>query len=161
MLALFVLARLISSGVAIAVGPLVGGAIVEGVAWNWIFWVNVPIGIALGNGGKNRFVEATGKQFRLTAVNKLEFFNGQTFPREKARGHYRIFCVGGSTTYGRPYDDKTSFSGWLRELLPMVDSGRDWEVINAGGISYASYRVAMLMEREALSRSRASVSSIV
>jgi EmrB/QacA subfamily drug resistance transporter len=34
-------------GVAIAVGPLVGGAIVEGVAWNWIFWVNVPIGIAL------------------------------------------------------------------------------------------------------------------
>jgi EmrB/QacA subfamily drug resistance transporter len=34
-------------GVAIAVGPLVGGAIVEGVAWNWIFWLNVPIGIAL------------------------------------------------------------------------------------------------------------------
>ena len=34
-------------GVAIAVGPLVGGAIVEGVAWNWIFWVNVPIGVAL------------------------------------------------------------------------------------------------------------------
>lgn len=34
-------------GFAIAIGPLVGGAIVEGVAWNWIFWVNVPIGIAL------------------------------------------------------------------------------------------------------------------
>jgi len=34
-------------GLAIAVGPLVGGAIVEGVAWNWIFWVNVPIGIVL------------------------------------------------------------------------------------------------------------------
>jgi EmrB/QacA subfamily drug resistance transporter len=34
-------------GLTIAIGPLVGGAIVEGVAWNWIFWVNVPIGIAL------------------------------------------------------------------------------------------------------------------
>jgi len=34
-------------GLAIAIGPLVGGAIVEGVAWNWIFWVNVPIGIFL------------------------------------------------------------------------------------------------------------------
>ena len=34
-------------GIAVAIGPLVGGAIVEGVAWNWIFWVNVPIGIAL------------------------------------------------------------------------------------------------------------------
>src|SRR5688500_13502020 len=27
-------------GLAIAIGPLVGGAIVEGVAWNWIFWIN-------------------------------------------------------------------------------------------------------------------------
>ncbi len=35
------------SGLAIAIGPLVGGAIVEGVDWNWIFWINVPIGIAL------------------------------------------------------------------------------------------------------------------
>ena len=34
-------------GMAVAIGPRVGGAIVEGVAWNWIVWVNVPIGIAL------------------------------------------------------------------------------------------------------------------
>jgi EmrB/QacA subfamily drug resistance transporter len=34
-------------GLAIAIGPLVGGAIVEGMDWNWIFWINVPIGIAL------------------------------------------------------------------------------------------------------------------
>jgi EmrB/QacA subfamily drug resistance transporter len=34
-------------GLAIAIGPLVGGAIVSGVSWHWIFWVNVPIGLAL------------------------------------------------------------------------------------------------------------------
>ena len=34
-------------GLAIAIGPLVGGAIVGGLDWNWIFWINVPIGIAL------------------------------------------------------------------------------------------------------------------
>lgn len=34
-------------GLAIAVGPVVGGAIVDGADWNWIFWLNVPIGIAL------------------------------------------------------------------------------------------------------------------
>jgi len=34
-------------GLAVALGPLVGGAIVEGLTWNWIFWLNVPIGIAL------------------------------------------------------------------------------------------------------------------
>jgi EmrB/QacA subfamily drug resistance transporter len=34
-------------GLAVALGPLVGGAIVSGVSWNWIFWVNVPIGLVL------------------------------------------------------------------------------------------------------------------
>ena len=32
-------------GLAIAVGPVVGGAITQGVSWHWIFWINVPIGI--------------------------------------------------------------------------------------------------------------------
>ncbi len=35
------------SGLAVALGPLVGGAVVEGISWHWIFWLNVPIGIAL------------------------------------------------------------------------------------------------------------------
>jgi EmrB/QacA subfamily drug resistance transporter len=35
------------TGLAVASGPLVGGAIVEGMAWQWIFWLNVPIGLAL------------------------------------------------------------------------------------------------------------------
>ena len=33
------------AGLAVAVGPLVGGAIAQGADWHWIFWVNVPIGI--------------------------------------------------------------------------------------------------------------------
>src|SRR4051794_13065047 len=32
------------SGLAVALGPLVGGAIVSGISWHWIFWLNVPIG---------------------------------------------------------------------------------------------------------------------
>lgn len=35
------------SGLAVAIGPVVGGAIVEGISWQWIFWLNVPIGLAL------------------------------------------------------------------------------------------------------------------
>src|SRR5215211_1727791 len=35
------------SGLAVAFGPLVGGAIVTGISWHWIFWLNVPIGLAL------------------------------------------------------------------------------------------------------------------
>src|SRR5215218_2909525 len=33
------------TGISVASGPLVGGAIVEGVSWQWIFWINVPIGV--------------------------------------------------------------------------------------------------------------------
>jgi EmrB/QacA subfamily drug resistance transporter len=33
------------SGIAVALGPVVGGAIVTGITWEWIFWINVPIGL--------------------------------------------------------------------------------------------------------------------
>ncbi|MEP6952615.1 MAG: DHA2 family efflux MFS transporter permease subunit [Solirubrobacteraceae bacterium] len=35
------------SGMGVALGPLVGGAVVEGISWHWIFWINVPIGLVL------------------------------------------------------------------------------------------------------------------
>jgi EmrB/QacA subfamily drug resistance transporter len=34
------------TGISVASGPLVGGAVVQGIDWQWIFWVNVPIGLA-------------------------------------------------------------------------------------------------------------------
>jgi tetratricopeptide (TPR) repeat protein len=95
------------------------------------------------------FVQETdsdGQVWMTTAPNKLAWFNPQRFPLKKAPGTRRVFCLGGSTTYGHPYDDKVSFSAWLRELLPAATENTQWEVINAGGISYASYRVAALME---------------
>ena len=90
--------------------------------------------------------DEAGKEFLRTARSKLHWFNDQVFPKQKESDVRRVFCLGGSTTYGHPYDDKTSFSGWLREYLPVVDGAHRWEVINCGGISYASYRVAALME---------------
>jgi EmrB/QacA subfamily drug resistance transporter len=35
------------AGLAVAFGPLVGGAVVSGISWHWIFWLNVPIGVVL------------------------------------------------------------------------------------------------------------------
>ncbi|MDQ3001962.1 MAG: tetratricopeptide repeat protein [Fibrobacterota bacterium] len=86
-----------------------------------------------------------GPPMRVTNPAKLSHFNPQTFPVKKEKDVFRIFSVGGSTAYGHPWRDPVSFSGWLRELLPKADPSRKWEVINAGGISYASYREAMLI----------------
>ena len=35
------------SGLAVALGPVIGGAVVSGISWHWIFWLNVPIGLVL------------------------------------------------------------------------------------------------------------------
>jgi EmrB/QacA subfamily drug resistance transporter len=35
------------AGLAVATGPLVGGAVVDGISWQWIFWLNVPVGLVL------------------------------------------------------------------------------------------------------------------
>src|SRR5207247_1235994 len=47
-------------GLAVAMGPLLGGAIVSGVSWNWIFWLNVPIGLVLAPLAYRRLEETTG-----------------------------------------------------------------------------------------------------
>ncbi len=95
------------------------------------------------------FVEeraADGTATMVTAPGKLELFNAQSFPAIKPPGTTRIVSLGGSTVYGHPYDDRVSFSGFLREMLPAVDGSRAWEVINCGGISYASYRELLVLE---------------
>jgi EmrB/QacA subfamily drug resistance transporter len=53
------------SGLAVAIGPLVGGAIVEGISWQWIFWVNVPIGLLVVPLAARRLTESTGPYSRL------------------------------------------------------------------------------------------------
>jgi EmrB/QacA subfamily drug resistance transporter len=53
------------SGLAVAFGPLVGGAVVEGISWQWIFWLNVPIGLILIPLALTRLTESHGASSRL------------------------------------------------------------------------------------------------
>ena len=48
------------SGLAVALGPLVGGAVVSGISWHWIFWLNVPIGLVLAPLAWRRLAETHG-----------------------------------------------------------------------------------------------------
>jgi len=52
-------------GLAIAGGPLVGGAVVQGLDWHWIFWLNVPIGVAAAVASLSRLPESYGPAARL------------------------------------------------------------------------------------------------
>ena len=53
------------TGLAVAFGPLVGGAVVSGISWHWIFWLNVPIGLVLIPLVLLRLDESRGDSSRL------------------------------------------------------------------------------------------------
>lgn len=81
--------------------------------------------------------------------SRLAFFRPESFPREKPQDGFRIFCLGGSTVQGRPYSIETAFTTWLEINLQAADPSFEWDVINCGGISYASYRLVPIL-RECL-----------
>jgi EmrB/QacA subfamily drug resistance transporter len=53
------------SGLGVALGPVVGGAVVEGFSWQWIFWLNVPVGIALAPVALRLLAESRGPNRQL------------------------------------------------------------------------------------------------
>src|ERR1700677_4366559 len=59
------------TGMAVAVAPLVGGAIVSGLAWRWIFWVNVPIGVAVLAAGLTRLARSPRVSARIDLAGML------------------------------------------------------------------------------------------
>jgi len=78
---------------------------------------------------------------------RSKFFVEDSFPVQKAPGTFRIFVLGGSTVQGNPFSIETAFPAWLKIALEEAQPQTRWEVINCGGISYASYRlVPVLME---------------
>ncbi|HEV2477738.1 MAG TPA: DHA2 family efflux MFS transporter permease subunit [Candidatus Dormibacteraeota bacterium] len=55
-------------GLAVATGPLVGGAITQGLSWHWIFWVNAPIGALAILLSLLRLEESKGPATRLDLI---------------------------------------------------------------------------------------------
>lgn len=52
-------------GFAVAGGPLIGGAVTEGPDWHWIFWLNVPVGVAAVALSRARLPESHGPEAGL------------------------------------------------------------------------------------------------
>ncbi|HSG70659.1 MAG TPA: hypothetical protein VLA12_09615, partial [Planctomycetaceae bacterium] len=92
------------------------------------------------------FVLSEDGSQRVRAESRANFFAEEQFPAIKPEGTFRIFCLGGSTVQGRPYSTATSFPTWLEVALDVSDTSHDWEVVNCGGVSYASYRLVPILE---------------
>jgi EmrB/QacA subfamily drug resistance transporter len=63
------------AGLAVALGPIVGGAITQGIDWHWIFWINVPVGIVTVALSTSRLPESFGTRepMDLAGVSLVTF----------------------------------------------------------------------------------------
>jgi EmrB/QacA subfamily drug resistance transporter len=59
------------TGLAVLGGPLIGGAVTEGLSWQWIFWINVPIGVIAIALVLARIPESTGPARRLDLIGAV------------------------------------------------------------------------------------------
>lgn len=73
-------------------------------------------------------------------------FQPESFAAKKGANEFRIFVLGGSTVQGRPWSIETSFTTWLELHLSAADPSRQWEVVNCGGVSYATYRLVPILQ---------------
>lgn len=80
------------------------------------------------------------------ASERLNYFYPQSFTAQKKAESLRIFCLGGSTVQGRPYGVETAFSTWLQLCLQAALPQQRVEVVNCGGVSYASYRLVPILK---------------
>ena len=92
------------------------------------------------------FVPSEDHTRREIAPSRQGFFRPDSFLSQKPDDEYRVFCLGGSTVQGRPFGVETSFTTWLELSLQAADRTRKWEVVNCGGVSYASYRLVPILE---------------
>jgi EmrB/QacA subfamily drug resistance transporter len=53
------------TGLGVALAPLLGGAIIQGIGWQWIFWINVPVGVVAAVAAALMLTESRGPRPRL------------------------------------------------------------------------------------------------
>lgn len=85
------------------------------------------------------------KQYEI-AENRRAYFAQDSFSADLSGSAKRIFVLGGSTVQGRPYSVPTSFPTCMEAGLLAAVPEQNWEVINCGGVSYASYRLIPVLE---------------
>jgi Tfp pilus assembly protein PilF len=84
-----------------------------------------------------------------TRDDRIGPFNRVSFPVPKPAAEVRLFCLGGSSTFGFPFAAENSFCRDLELALQAVRPERRIRVLNCGGMSYGSRRVLNVMREVA------------
>ena len=87
-----------------------------------------------GFAGSRPLFERVGEKFR-TVRSRVPFFNPQEFSAQKPANGYRVFCFGGPTIYGHPYQSETAIPKWLELELAARNPGRRVEVVAERGVN--------------------------
>ncbi|TDO44145.1 EmrB/QacA subfamily drug resistance transporter [Kribbella sp. VKM Ac-2527] len=132
------------SGLGVAVGPVIGGAVVDGLNWQWIFWLNVPIGVLMLPFAARILTESFGGARRfdpvglvLSAVSVLSIVWGVINGAEDGwtSGGVLTALIGGGALL-------VAFLVWeSRNPTPMLPlrlfKSRAFSVVNAAGVTFS------------------------
>ncbi len=88
---------------------------------------------------------ADGQRLEIGAERR-NWFDHDAFSKVKPQNGLRVFALGGSTVQGEPYHKESSFPTFLKLYLATAMPDRTIEVVNCGGLSYASYRVSAILD---------------
>ncbi|WP_373296918.1 MFS transporter [Streptomyces brasiliensis] len=142
------------TGLGVAAGPVLGGAVTEGLSWQWIFWLNVPTGLVMLPLAATKLRESRGPRHRLDVVGLLLAAVGLTGlawapVRAPAAGWGSAEVIGALVT-GVAF--VTAFLRWERSgarypMLPLAHfRNRGFSTANAAGfLTFASLLGALFM----------------
>src|SRR5262249_29127473 len=106
------------TGLGVVLGPLVGGAVVQGISWPWIFWLNVPIGVATIALTRPRVAESLGPDSALDLPG-LALVTGGAF------GVARGVVPGNSAGWGS-VEVNAALRAWAALVLAFIA----WELLS-------------------------------
>jgi len=99
-----------------------------------------------GFSGLVKVFQREGPLYRTRPAIRGGTFNDQSFLAKKPSTGLRIFCLGGSSSFGFPWGAETAFTSIVGEALAATHPERQVEAVNASGVSYAMHRMNLVAD---------------
>lgn len=99
-----------------------------------------------GFSGRIRVFERQGEIYRTRHPGPGATFNDESFRVARPVDGLRLFTLGGSSSYGFPWDGRVAFPALLGDVLQAAHPDRPVESVNASGISYAMHRLNLVAD---------------